>query len=221
MKVSVVIPTLNEEESIGEVIDSIPKKFADVEILIVDGDSKDRTVEIAKSKGAKVITEPRRGYGRAYKTGFEKAEGDIIVTLDGDTTYPAEDIPRLVEMLEKEKLDFISCDRLTTLENGVMSRKHRFGNWLLSFTTNLLFGMRIKDSQTGMWVFRKEVLKKLKLTSDGMPFSEEIKIEANRKGLRFKEVPVKYRLRKGEVKLSTWGDGWRNLKFLFKKRLSS
>ncbi len=221
MKISVIIPTMNEEESIGEVLDEINSTLKptgwDYEILMVDTNSKDRTRDIGREKGARIIDEPRRGYGRAYKTGFEKATGDIIVTLDGDTTYPASDIPRLVGMLEKENLDFITTDRLSDMEKGAMSPKHRFGNWVLVTTMNLLFGMHLKDSQSGMWVFRRDALKKLKLTSDGMPLSEEIKIEAFKK-LRAKEVPIRYRPRKGEVKLNSWKDGKRNLKFLFEKR---
>ena len=220
MKVSVIIPTLNEEKSIAEVIDSIPKDFAEnVEIAIVDGLSTDRTVKIAKSKGARVIFEKRKGYGRAYKTGFKEAKGDIIVTLDGDLTYPAEKIPELVDQLTKEKLDFITCDRLSNLEQGVMSKKHKFGNWVLTFTTNLLFGIKIGDSQSGMWIFRKKILDQLQLTDDGMPLSEEIKIEAfKNKGVKAKEVLIEYRIRKGDAKISTWGDGSKNFKFLFKKR---
>ena len=219
MKISVIIPTMNEEESIGEVLDEInlALKGRDYEILMVDTDSKDRTREIGKKKGAVIIDEPRRGYGRAYKTGFEKATGDIIVTLDGDTTYPASDIPRLADMLVKENLDFITTDRLSGMEKGAMSFKHRLGNWILAKTANLLFGLHLKDSQSGMWVFRRDALKKLSLTSDGMPLSEEIKIEAFEK-LRAKEVPIRYRPRKGEVKLNSWGDGTKNLKFLFKKK---
>ena len=213
-KVTVIIPTLNEEDSIGEVIDLIPKVY---EILIVDSDSKDKTKEIAKSKGARVINESRLGYGRAYKTGFENAKGDIIATLDGDLTYPAEEILNIVQMLEDESLDFITCDRLSMLEKGVMSRFHRFGNWLLKFFTNLLFGMKIKDSQSGMWIFRRTILEKINLTSDGMPLSEEIKIETYKK-VKFKEIPIEYRVRKGEAKISSWGDGRKNLFFLFRKR---
>ncbi len=220
MKVSVLIPTLNEEKSIGETMDQIPKDFADLEIVIIDGLSKDKTVEIAKNKGARVIMEKRRGYGRAYKTGFAKAKGDIIVTLDGDTTYPAEIIPDLVKMLEEEKLDFITCDRLSKLDKKAMNFTHRMGNWMLKFTTNVLFLKRLKDSQSGMWCFRKEILKKLNLTSDGMPLSEEIKIEAFRnKKIKSKEIPVEYRIRIGDIKLNTWGDGVKNEIFLFKKRL--
>lgn len=222
MKVSIIIPTMNEEASIGDVIDTIHEAMKDFkdgyEILVVDTESKDRTVEIALSKEAKVIDEPRRGYGRAYKTGFERAEGEVIATLDADCTYPAEDIPRLVNALEHEDLDFITCDRLSKLEKGVMSTKHRLGNWILKVTTNLLFRMHIKDSQSGMWVFRKKILGKIELISDGMPLSEEIKIEAWSKGLKAKEVPIVYRMRKGEAKLQSWKDGFKNLKFLFKKR---
>ncbi len=222
MRVSIIIPTMNEEASIGEVIDTIHETMKDFkgnyEIVVVDTESKDKTVEIAISKGARVIDEPRRGYGRAYKTGFENAEGEILATLDADCTYPAEDIPGLVKILEDEKLDFITTDRLSKMEKGVMSAKHRLGNWILKVTTNLLFRMRIKDSQSGMWVFRKKILDKIELTSDGMPLSEEIKIEAWRKELKAKEVPIIYRMRKGEAKLQSWNDGFRNLKFLFKKR---
>ncbi len=222
MKISIIIPTMNEEESIGEVLDTIHEAMNDFkdgyEILVVDTNSKDRTVEIALSKGARVIDEPRRGYGRAYKTGFEKAGGEILITLDADCTYPAEDIPMLVEMLEQDNLDFITCDRLSRLEKGVMSVKHRLGNWALKVSTNILFSMHIKDSQSGMWVFRKTILDNIELTSDGMPLSEEIKIEAWRKGLKAKEVPVIYRMRKGEAKLQSWKDGFKNLKFLFRKR---
>lgn len=218
MKVSVIIPTLNEEESIGHVLDKIPRdpKY-EWEIMIVDGDSKDKTREIAENKGARVIIEKRKGYGRAYKTGFAAATGDIIVTLDGDDTYPAEKIPELVDYLLKNDLDFISCERFSKMQKGAMSATHKFGNWVLTITTRILFGVKIKDSQSGMWVFRKKILKDLNLTSDGMPFSEEIKIEAWRK-FKCEEVPIEYRERKGEVKLNTWRDGLKNLKFLFKKR---
>ena len=218
MKVSVVIPTLNEEESIGHVLDKIPRDSRyEWEIIIVDGDSKDRTREIAREKGAKVIVEKRRGYGRAYKTGFAAATGDIIVTLDGDDTYPAEKIPELVDYLLKNDLDFISCERFSKMQKGAMSTTHKFGNWVLTITTRILFGVKIKDSQSGMWIFRRRILKDLNLTSDGMPFSEEIKIEAWRR-FRCEEVPIEYRERKGEVKLNTWRDGLKNLKFLFKKK---
>jgi glycosyltransferase involved in cell wall biosynthesis len=220
MKISVIIPTLNEEESIGETIDQIPKAD-DMEIMIVDGLSKDRTREIATSKGARVVEEKRKGYGRAYKTGFREAEGEVIATLDGDTTYPAELILDLVEQLEREDLDFMSCDRIKKAEKGAFTFTHALGNWVLKVTMNILFGMRLNDSQTGMWIFKKDILKHLTITSDGMPMSEEIKIEAFRnKNVKAKEISVPYRVRLGEKALNTWKDGLKNEMFLFRKRFS-
>jgi len=211
---------MNEEESIGKVLDDIRLAMgsAQYEILIVDTNSQDRTVEIAKSKGARVVSEPRLGYGRAYKTGFEKADGEIIATLDADCSYPPERIPQLVRLLEEEDIDFISGDRLTLLSKDVMSKLHRTGNWILNFTIRLLFFLRMKDSQSGMWVFRKAILPKLHLTSDGMPFSEELKVEVHQRGFRLKEFPIEYRARTGKPKLKSWVDGFNNFRFLFKKR---
>ena len=219
MEVSVIIPTMNEEASVGQVIDDVHKalKGWDYEVMIVDTNSKDRTKEIAQEKGATVVEEPRRGYGRAYKTGFEKAQGRIIVTLDADCTYPAEDIPTLHKMLADQDLEFITTNRFGMLQDGAMSAKHRLGNFALTFVTNLFFHVKIRDSQSGMWVFRRDILDRLVLSDDGMPMSEEIKIEAFRKA-RSIEIPITYRCRVGEVKLSSWKDGWKNMKFLFKKR---
>ncbi len=215
---------MNEERSIGSVIDAVRDALKgtgfEYEILVVDTSSKDRTREIAREKGAVVVDEPRKGYGRAYKTGFDRANGDVVVTLDADCTYPAEDIPRLLKVLVDENLDFISANRFGNMEEKAMSLKHRFGNWVLTTTTNILFRTKLKDSQSGMWVLRKETLKKLELRSDGMPFSEEIKIEAFRK-LGAKEIGISYKRRVGEVKLSSWKDGRKNLGFLFKKRFGS
>jgi len=219
-RVSVVIPTMNEEKSVGLVIDEIRRALEGVrpyDILIVDTDSKDRTREVASERGATVVDEPRRGYGRAYKTGFEKAPGELIATLDADMTYPANMIPRLADMLEEKGLDFITTNRFAGMQKGAMSAKHRLGNWVLSATARVLFRVRVKDSQSGMWVFRKDVLDRLSLESDAMAFSEELKIEAFRKA-KAAEVPISYRVRIGEVKLSSWKDGFGNLKYLFRKR---
>lgn len=218
--VSVIIPTMNEEKSVGLVIEEVRDAFAgkrETEILVVDTNSKDRTKEIATSLGAVVIDEPRRGYGRAYRTGFENAKGDFIATLDADMTYPATDLPGLVDMLDAEGLDFITTNRFARMEKGAMRTKHRIGNWVLSAAMRLLFRVRVRDSQSGMWVFRRAILDVVELESLEMAMSEEIKIEAFRKA-RAKEVPITYRVRIGEVKLNSWQDGLGNLKFLFRKR---
>ncbi len=219
-KVSVVIPTMNEEQSIGKVIDEVRDALEGVrsfEVVVVDTDSMDRTREIAAERGALVVPEPRRGYGRAYKTGFERSQGEFIATLDADMTYPAGDIPSLLSMLETEGLDFITTNRFARMEPGAMSAKHRLGNSVLSLAARLLFRVRFKDSQSGMWVFRRSILDGLSLESDGMALSEEIKIEAFRTA-RAVEVPITYRPRMGEVKLNSWKDGLGNLRFLLKKR---
>ena len=132
VSVTVLLPTRNEEEAIGATIYAIPRDWCkDLEIMIVDGSSTDRTRVIALEKGARVHLEPRKGYGRAYRTGFEVAKGDVIVTMDADCTYPAEKIPELVGKLLRDNLEFITCDRLTLAEAGSMSGLHGFGNWML------------------------------------------------------------------------------------------
>ncbi|UCF13847.1 MAG: glycosyltransferase family 2 protein [Thermoplasmatales archaeon] len=229
MKINVIMPTLNEEVGIGKTIDSINKEFFkknnwELEIVIVDGDSKDKTQEIAKKKGAKIIVEKRKGYGRAYKTGMSQVTGDIIVTGDGDATYPFDKIHEYIQMLLDENLDFITTDRFAELKHGSMSVKHAFGNIMLASTLRALFLINIGDSQSGMWIFKKEALDKIQPLedfNDGMPFSEEIKIEMfTTKHIKSKEIPSTLYAREGAVKLESFKDGWKNLKFLFKKRIT-
>ena len=218
-EVSIVIPTRNESESIGRVIDEVHKVLSgwNYEILVIDTESTDGTVEIALSKGARVESEPRRGYGRAYKTGFQKATGKYVATLDADLTYPADRIPEFLRLLESG-IDFISGDRLSELDVKAMTGMHRIGNAILNTAFKLLYRYPIKDSQSGMWVFRKSLLEKLILLSDGMPFSEELKFSAVQGGFKFVEIPIKYRPRIGEKKLRSFSDAWMNLKYLFMRK---
>lgn len=217
--VSIVIPVLNEEKGLQKVLSEIPKEKLEkmgynCEIIVVDGGSTDRTRKIAKKNGTKVILEPRRGYGRAYKTGFSHASGDIIVTLDGDYSYPAYLIPKLVKMLDAFKLDFISTNRMKKLTHKSLSPFHLIGNKILTYITRLLFRVNINDSQSGMWVFRKSILNKIDLLADGMAFSEEIKVIAFR-CFKAMEIPVLYRRRIGKPKLNTLVDGLKNTYHLF------
>ena len=224
--ISIIIPALNEEEAIEDVIRAIPKNELekmgfDVQILVVDGDSQDRTRELASKAGAEVIIEPRRGYGRAYKTGFAHATSEIIATADADLTYPVEDIPEFVRMLQDENLDFITTNRFAFMERDAMSLRNRIGNSILNLATRLLFRVNLKDSQSGMWVFRKDILDSLVLKSDKMSFSEELKLEAcHFARCRWKEVPIQYRVRIGKIKLRGWRDGFWNLLYLVKKRFT-
>jgi len=219
-KISFVIPALNEEKAIGSTIDTIPQKELrkngyDIEILVIDGGSRDKTVEIAKSKGVRVISSPK-GYGRQLKFGMNKATGDIIITGDSDTTYPFEDSLKFVDILEKENLDFLNTNRFALLEKGSMSFLHFVGNYILTILTRVMFNLKIKDSQSGMWIFRKDILLKLRLTDNDMAFSEEIKIEAFRK-TKAKEIGIRYKKRMGESKLN-FKHAFRNTWFLIKKR---
>lgn len=219
---------MNEEKGVGKTIDSIntdyfKKNKLELEIIIVDGDSKDKTKEIAKKKGAKIIIEKRRGYGRAYKTGLTKATGDIIVTGDADATYPFDRIHLYIQQLLDENLDFITTDRFSELKHGSMSIKHYFGNLILALAVRILFLINIRDSQSGMWIFKKEALNKIQMLEnfdDGMPFSEELKIEMfSNKEVKSKEISSALYAREGEVKLQSFTDGWKNFKYLFKKRV--
>ncbi len=217
MKISAVIPTINEEETIGMVIDGL-RKIKDVEVIVVDTDSTDNTKKIASEKGARVINQPERGYGRAYKTGLREVTGDIVVCLDGDGTYPPEIVEPLVKILEIDEVDFISCDRMSLRTSVNYTTLHYVGNSVLNKTISVLFKVRMNDSQSGMWVFKKSLYDTMGPLSDGMSFSQDIKIEAVRKG-KFMEIPVKYGVRITKPKLNTWRDGFRNLFYLFIKRV--
>jgi len=240
MRATLVIPTLNEASSIAQVLRSFRDAAeeanrsmlrddpVDWEVLVVDGGSTDGTTAIAAAGGARVVVEPRRGYGRAYKTGFAEAKGAVVATADGDGTYPVETIPSLVRRLRDEPVDFLSGDRIAQVSRRSMTTEHRIGNWVLNLFLRLAYhrflrelpGGTIADTQSGFWVFRREVLERVHLTQDGMALSEELKIEVVLRGLRFVEVPIRYGERSGRPKLQSWRDGVRNLLFLAEKRLA-
>jgi glycosyltransferase involved in cell wall biosynthesis len=214
-----VIPCYNEEEGVRHTIGQLPKCVD--EIVVVDNNSTDRTGEVARSLGARVVRETRKGYGAAYQAGLPAATGDITVTLDGDGTYPADQIPELVDFLLDKQLDFVNASRFPLKNPRAMNFSNKVGNGILTLGMAVLYGKSVRDSQSGMWVYRTPVYKKLRVTSDGMAFSEEIKIEAIRhREVRFGEYSVDYRPRVGEVKLDKWRDGFKNLYFLVKKRFS-
>lgn len=220
--ISIVIPTLNEEEGIEKTIRSIPqKKLNDLgynlEIIIIDGNSTDLTREIATRMGARVILEKRKGYGRAFKTGFSEARGDILVTLDADGTYPAEIIPEYIQGLTEKELDFITANRFSNISNGAMDSYHKFGNEVLSLFMRLLYSINVRDSQSGMWIMTRTFIESINIVSDDFSMSEEIKIIAFRY-FKALELDGKYYKRLGKVKLATFSDGWRNLKYLVRYR---
>ena len=217
--ITVIIPCLNEELGIERVLRSMPD-FVD-QVIVVDNASTDRTSEVAAALGARVIREDVRGYGRSYKRGFSMATGDLIVTLDGDHSYPADALSYLLEAFRHLKVDFLNASRFPVRDRQAMSFKHHFGNLVLSLAMSILYFRWVRDSQSGMWVFRRSILKDMQVESDGMSFSEEIKIEAlTNPRVRFGEINIMYTSRVGEKKLNPWRDGFHNLWFLVKKRFA-
>lgn len=215
-RITVIIPCLNEEQGIEQVLTRMPQ-FVD-QVIVVDNGSTDRTREVAESYGAEVIREDVRGYGRAYKRGFHHATGDVIVTLDGDHSYPPDAISYLLEAFRHLEADFLNASRFPVRDRHAMSFKHKFGNLVLSLAMSVLFFRWVSDSQSGMWVFKRAILENMRLESDGMAFSEEIKIEALLLPINFVEISIQYSSRLGEIKLNPWRDGIQNLLFLAKKR---
>jgi len=219
--ISVIIPCYNEEESIAQVIHAIPDGV--LEILVIDNNSTDRTAEIAREAGARVITEVQQGYGPALACGFRSAQGDIIATLDGDNQYPSYAIMEIVKFLEAHDLDFVSAARFPLDDKNSESFIRKVGNFGLTLATNLLFFLSLRDAQSGMWVFRKNALNHLKLEqtreSKGMSLTQEIKVRAaTNPKIRFAEYHIPYHPRLGKSKLNLFRDGWRMLVFLFKLR---
>ena len=217
LTISVVIPCFNEERGIGNVLRQMPA-YVD-KVIVVDNNSADGTARIARELGARVIHEERKGYGSAYQAGLPEATGDIVATLDGDGTYPAGAIAPILDWMLARRVDFVSASRFPLQKRAAMSRRSWIGNMILTGVTRALWLTRMKDSQSGMWIFRREMLHHLRLSSLGMPFSEEIKIEAMRlRRYRFAEYPVRYEERIGESKLFPFKNGLENLVFLFKLR---
>jgi glycosyltransferase involved in cell wall biosynthesis len=195
-------------------------EFVD-QVIVVDNGSTDRTSDVAKSLGAEVIREEVRGYGRAYKKGFSCARGNVIVTLDGDHSYPPDAISYLLEAFLHLEVDFLNASRFPVRDPRAMSFKHKFGNLMLSLAMSILYFRWVRDSQSGMWVFRRSILADMHLESDSMAFSEEIKIEALKNArVRFAEISIMYSSRLGEIKLNPWRDGFHNLWFLVRKRFT-
>ncbi|WP_249019030.1 glycosyltransferase family 2 protein [Conexibacter sp. S30A1] len=220
--VSVVIPCLNEEEAISACVASAVEALARTrlsgEVIVVDNASEDRSAELAAAAGARVVFEPRRGYGSAYLAGFLAATGDYVVMADADLTYDFAEIPRFVERIEKGA-DVVMGDRMDNIEPGAMPWLHRYvGNPLLSGLLNVLFRTGVRDAHCGMRAFRRSVLPQLDLRTTGMEFASEMVIRAAKANLRIEQIPITYHPREGESKLSSFRDGWRHLRFLLLHR---
>ena len=217
--VSVIIPAMDEEETIGECVRRSMAVFDEMgvegEVIVADS-SSDSTPEIALSLGAMVISPEKLGYGNAYLAGFRRAQGEYIVIMDGDLTYDPREMVQFIEILAEGKADFVIGTRLKgTIKEGAMPPLHRYiGNPILTWILNHLFGAGVSDSHCGMRAMTREALDSLHLRAGGMEFASEMVIEASRKRLRMREVPITYYPRKGASKLRSFSDGWRHLRFM-------
>ncbi|WP_456329574.1 glycosyltransferase family 2 protein [Archaeoglobus sp.] len=215
MKVSVILPTKNEEKAIGAILKRCREalKNHDYELIVVDN-STDKTPDIAEELGARVIRN-MEGYGRAYIEGLRTAEGEVVVMLDADGSYDPMEIPKLIEPIVSNKADMVIGSRfLGEIKHGAMNPIHKLGNRLLTKLTNFFFKSSFTDVHSGMRAFRRDALEKVNLVCPGMEFASEMIIEFARKGLKIAEVPITYYPRKGKSKLNSFRDGWRHLRFM-------
>lgn len=200
MKTAILLPTYNEEKNIEDVIERVRKVNKKYEIVVVDSESKDRTVEIARELGAKVISVKGRGKGRAVGVAFSKINADFLVMMDADGTYPAEKIPEFLEKLRE--CDVVVGSRFAgRIEEGAMKRINRIGNRMLTLLARLLYGRKITDVCSGMWGFRKEAYKRMKITAPHFELEADLFSEAVKKNMKICEVPIVYRKRGGVAKL--------------------
>jgi len=210
-KITLMVPCYNEEQGIGKVIDEIPVEKLNhagfkIEVLVVDNNSKDRTVEIAKSKGARVVTAPIQGKGSAIKTGFNSlpADVDYIVMVDGDGTYKTSEILRVIEPLDSGFCDVVVGSRLEGKMVGhSMSTSHRLANWLFTFLTRRLYtNANVTDTCTGYFAWTKQAIDTLNghIESKGFAIESEMISKMSRLKLRIFSVPITYEPRAGETK---------------------
>jgi glycosyltransferase involved in cell wall biosynthesis len=200
--ISVIIPAFKEGKTIREVIRQIKESTPfQTQIIVVDGCSNDGTEEIAKEENVEMIAEPRRGYGRAIRTGLDYGDGDIIVIIDADSTYEASDISRLIAPLLKDEVDVCLASRIGgTILPGAMQGTNYVGNRVFTWFFNHLYRQKVSDTQTGFRAMTKNAMKNLDLREDGMGISTAILTQAARNGLKIAEVPTTYKPRNNHSK---------------------
>ena len=212
-----VIPCLDEAETIAECVararDVLLRGGFDGEVVVVDNGSTDGSGELARAAGARVVEEPRRGYGSAYLAGLAVARGDYIVMVDADLTYDFEEIPHFVDELDRGAQVVIG-NRMQSIRPGAMNWVSRLGNPLLSGFLNVVHRTNVGDAHCGMRALRRDVLPVLNLRTVGMEFASEMVIRATREHLDVREVPIALHPRVGRSKLSPFRDGWRHLRVI-------
>ena len=220
MKTAVLIPCYNEELTIEKVIKDFKKELPDADIYVYDNNSKDKTAQIAKANGAIVKHEYRQGKGNVVRSMFRDIDADIYVMVDGDDTYPAEEVHKLIKPVQEGRADMAIGDRLT---NGTYQKEnkrhfHEFGNNLVRKSINVLFNTKLKDIMTGYRVFNKVFVKNMPVMSPKFEIETEMSLHALDKKFIIEEIPIVYRDRpEGSVsKLNTVSDGMKVIKTIIK-----
>ncbi len=220
IEVTVVFPCLNEHEAVGlcvtQALEAMGSAGIAGEVVVVDNGSTDGSAEVAAAAGARVICEPRRGYGRALRTGFEQAHGEVVVMADADGTYDLSKVPEITRPVLAGEVDLHLATRLDGATRASMPFLHRFvGTPVITFLTSRASGRKLTtDSQTGYRAFRRDQMLDLGLVGNGMELASEMLIKSARADLRIGNMEGGYSPRIGESKLDTWSDGWRHLKLI-------
>ncbi len=225
--ISVIIPCLNEEASIGQAIDQAHRGIAKLiasaagqnlqaEIIVVDNGSTDRSAQIAREHGARVLTERHRGYGSALRKGFANAHHDILVMGDGDLSYDFEALDILVQPILAGQAEFVIGNRMKSIQPGAMPLLHRYiGNPLLSMVLRIMFRTSsVHDAHCGLRALTRAAYDELRCVTTGMEFASEMVVRAIRCRLRIAERDIVYHPRLGDSKLNSFRDGWRHLRFM-------
>ena len=215
---TIIIPTLNEEVTISEVIKKVNSLNFNKEIIVVDGLSTDKTVEIVKGLGVMVVLEKRKGKGIAVRTALKHVTAPLVVMIDGDGTYPVQMIPILLDYLTMDICDIVTCQR-KWVDTNAMTVTNSIGNQLLSLMARILYWRKINDVCTGLWAIKMEKVDQFDLTSYGFPFEADLFINGVRTGCRHGELPIKYAKRiKGSTAKLKVRDGLKIGWFLIKRR---
>jgi len=222
MKVTAVIPAKNEEEGIEKIIKNV-SRFVD-EVLVVDGHSKDKTRQIAKECGAKVVLDGGKGKGDGIRTGIRKAKGDIIVFIDADGSHNPKDIPKLIKPIKNEKADLVVASRAKGGSDEIRldldGLFRQIGSEIAAILVNFRWRANLTDIQNGFRAIRKKTALALKLESDGFEIEEEMIMKCLKRGVRIMEVAGhEYQRKWGVSKLPTI-QAWRFLLRLFKELLT-
>ena len=219
-KVAVLIPCYNEELTIEKVVTDFKKELPEADIYVYNNNSKDKTVELAKKAGAIVRDEYMQGKGNVVRTMFREIDADIYVMVDGDDTYPAEEVRKLIDPIRSGEADMVIGDRLSngTYKEENKRRFHEFGNNIVRNTINRLFKSDLKDIMTGYRVFSKFFVKNMPVMSPSFEIETEMTLHALDKKFKIKEIPIIYRDRPegSSSKLNTFKDGIKVIKTIIK-----